>query len=110
MPLPSFGGFATHVQMPAYWAFPIPSSIPQELAPPLMCAGITVFAPLKRYFGAHKEVGIIGIGGLGHLAIKFSSKLGMRTTAISHTANKEAEAKSYGAVDFINSSDSKQMN
>lgn len=54
-----------------------------------MCAGITVYAPLKRHFGANKNVGILGIGGLGHLAIKFSAALGMKTTAISTSADKE---------------------
>lgn len=66
-----------------------------------MCAGITVYAPLKRHFGANKNVGILGIGGLGHLAIKFSAALGMKTTAISTSADKEEEARSYGATDFI---------
>ncbi|CAD8183276.1 unnamed protein product [Paramecium octaurelia] len=109
IPLPKFGGFATHVQFPAKWAFPIPNTIPQQLAPPLLCAGITVFAPLKRYFNAKKEVAIIGIGGLGHLAIKFSAALGMRTTAISTSPDKEQEARSYGAVDFIVSSNPESM-
>lgn len=66
-----------------------------------MCAGVTVFAPLKRYGGPNKEVAVIGIGGLGHLAIKYSAAMGMKTTAVSTTAAKEAEARSYGATDFI---------
>lgn len=101
IPLPKFGGFATHVQFPAKWAFPIPSTIPQHLAPPLLCAGITVFAPLKRYFSPNKNVAILGIGGLGHLAIKISAAMGMRTTAVSTSPDKEEEARSYGAVDFV---------
>jgi D-arabinose 1-dehydrogenase-like Zn-dependent alcohol dehydrogenase len=75
------------------------------VCPPLLCAGITVYAPLKRHFGANKECAIAGIGGLGHMAIKFSSKLGMKTTAISTSEGKRQEALSYGAIDFINSGD-----
>lgn len=66
---PQFGGFATHVQTKAHWAFSIPKSLPEETVPPLMCAGVTVFAPLKRFFNKKHVVGIVGIGGLGHLAI-----------------------------------------
>ncbi|CAD8085681.1 unnamed protein product [Paramecium sonneborni] len=109
IPLPKFGGFATHVQLPAKWAFPIPNTIPQHLAPPLLCAGITVYAPLKRHFGANKTVGILGIGGLGHLAIKFSAALGMKTIAISTSQDKEEEARSYGATDFICTKNQEQM-
>lgn len=63
------------VKAPARWAIPIPLSIPEHLCPPLLCAGITVYAPLKRFFGAQKQCAVAGIGGLGHLAIKFSDKL-----------------------------------
>lgn len=66
-----------------------------------MCAGITVYAPLKRFFAPNKRVAIVGIGGLGHMAIKFSAALGMKTAAVSTTPAKEAEAKSYGAVEFV---------
>jgi len=107
MPIPKFGGFATHVQVPSKWVFPIPSTIPQELAPPLLCAGITVYAPLKRYYKPGLKIGIIGIGGLGHMAIKFAAALGYQTYGISTSADKEAEVKSYGAHGFINSKDSK---
>ncbi|KAM3131224.1 hypothetical protein pb186bvf_016682 [Paramecium bursaria] len=105
IPIPKFGGFATHVQAPAKWAFSIPSTIPEEVCPPLLCAGVTVWAPLKRYFQPHHKVAIVGIGGLGHLAIKFSAKLGNETWAISSSPDKEAEAKSYGAAGFLSVKD-----
>lgn len=105
IPVPKFGGFATHVQAPSKWAFPIPSTIPENICPPLLCAGATVWAPLKRHFGANKVCGIAGIGGLGHLGIMFSSKLGMKTVAVSTSEEKRAEALSYGANVFVNSND-----
>lgn len=73
--LPNFGGFADHVQAPAHWAFPIPASIPEEVCAPLMCAGVTVFAPLKKHGKVGFECGIIGVGGLGHMAIKYASAM-----------------------------------
>ena len=78
MPYPHFGGFASHVQAPAKWAFPVPSNIPEEVCPPLFCAGVSVFAPLKRYGNPGLTCGIVGIGGLGHLAIKFSKAMVLR--------------------------------
>lgn len=106
IPYPKFGGFATHVQAPAKWAFPIPASIPQEVCPPLMCAGITVFAPLKRFFEQGATCAIAGIGGLGHLGIQFAAKLGYsKVGALSTRANKKDEAQSYGATDFVDVND-----
>lgn len=105
IPVPKFGGFATHVQAPAKWAFLLPPTIPENVAPPLLCAGITMFAPLKRYNQPGVECAIIGIGGLGHLGIMFASKMGMKTTAVSTSAAKRDEAFSYGATDFIVSND-----
>lgn len=109
IPIPNFGGFASHVQAPAKWAFPIPNNLPEEVVPPLLCAGITVFAPLQRHGGKGKECCIVGIGGLGHLAIKFSAAMGMKTTVVSTSASKRDEALSYGATDFFLSSDAAAM-
>lgn len=77
-----------------------------EEAAPLLCAGITVYSPLKYYGAApNKKVGIIGIGGLGHLGIKFARALGSQVYAISTSASKEKEASSLGAHHFINTKD-----
>lgn len=74
---PAYGGYAQHVRVQSEWAFAIPSSLSDEEAAPLLCAGVTVYAPLKRH-GAQAGVacGIVGIGGLGHLGVQFAAKLG----------------------------------
>jgi len=80
-----------------------------------MCAGITVFSPLKRFVlsspggAVGKKVGIIGIGGLGHLALQYASKMGAHVVAISRTDAKAAEAKGFGAAEFLASTDDAAM-
>lgn len=108
---PNYGGYAEHIRADSRFAFKIPDEIPSEYAAPLLCAGATVFTPLSVHkLPPGSEVGIVGIGGLGHLAVQFANKMGYRVTAISTSPSKEAEARKYGAHDFISSSDSKQMN
>ena len=73
---------------------------------PLLCAGLTVFAPLKRYgVKLGSNVGELGIGGLGHLCVKLAAALGANVTALSHSAHKEKECREMGAANFILSSD-----
>ena len=66
---PYFGGYCSHIQIVEKMAFIIPKNLPLNLAPPLLCAGVTVFAPLKRFAKAQYKCAVIGIGGLGHLAV-----------------------------------------
>lgn len=66
---PYFGGYATHIQLPGSMAFPIPKELPEDLIAPLLCAGVTTFAPIQRNAKPGYKCGIIGIGGLGHLAL-----------------------------------------
>jgi alcohol dehydrogenase (NADP+) len=83
--------------------FPIPASVPPEIAAPMLCAGLTVYSPLIRnHVGPNTRIGIIGIGGLGHFAIMFASALGATVTAISHSSSKASDAASMGATSFIN--------
>jgi uncharacterized zinc-type alcohol dehydrogenase-like protein len=105
---PHFGGYATSFQARADFFFKLPDAIPGEAAP-LFCAGLTVFAPLTDYTRAGMKVGVVGIGGLGHLGLKFASKMGLEVTAISTSASKEAEARSYGAHHFLNLKDPDQV-
>jgi alcohol/geraniol dehydrogenase (NADP+) len=97
------GGFASHVRA-SDWrhVYPIPDAIRSEHAAPLFCAGTTVFAPLldNNVLPTHR-VAVIGIGGLGHLAIQFLAKWGCAVTAISTTPAKRADAERFGATDFI---------
>jgi uncharacterized zinc-type alcohol dehydrogenase-like protein len=96
------GGYASRVRVDARFAAPIPDSLPSESAAPLLCAGTTVFAPLSRR-GPKKNsrVGIIGLGGLGHLAVQFARAMDCAVTIFSSTASKEKEAREFGADHFV---------
>jgi uncharacterized zinc-type alcohol dehydrogenase-like protein len=99
------GGFADHLVVDSNFAFPIPAALGSEDAAPLLCGGITVYSPLRRYgVEPWHKVGIVGIGGLGHLAIQFAAKFGAEVWALSSSASKEAEAKSLGATHFFDTS------
>lgn len=96
------GAFGSMVRINHHYAVPLPESIPLHLAGPLMCAGSTVFAPFLRHnIPPTAKVGIVGIGGLGHLAVQFASKWGCEVTAFSRTDSKEAEVRSLGAHNFV---------
>jgi len=102
----SQGGFASHIRCHEYFVFPVPESLSDEIAAPMMCAGITTYSPLKRAgVGPGKKVGIVGIGGLGHFAILWANALGAEVYAISHTADKQKDAEALGAKHFINTSE-----
>lgn len=105
-----YGGFADYIRTDSRFAFPIPDALSSENAAPLLCAGITVYSPLAT-FGVRSSdrVGVIGIGGLGHLGLQFASKMGCEVTAFSTSPDKEEEAKSFGASRFINSKDKDQL-
>ncbi|MEA5360783.1 NAD(P)-dependent alcohol dehydrogenase [Amycolatopsis sp., V23-08] len=83
-------------------AYPIPDAIPSEQAAPMMCAGVTVFAPLIRH-GVRPvdRAAVVGIGGLGHLALQFLSRWGCDVTAISTSRSKEDDARRFGATSFL---------
>jgi len=100
------GGFADRLILSERFAFKLPAQLESEQAAPLMCAGITVFSPFRLYqVQPGMKVGVLGIGGLGHLAVQFSRKMGFETTAISGSPDKEQEAMELGAHQFIATSD-----
>ena len=96
------GGYGAHVRVDSRFAFPIPEGLSSEAAAPLFCAGITVFNPLIRHVRANTRLGVIGIGGLGHLALQYGRALGCHVTAFSASPGKANEAKRLGADDFVN--------
>jgi len=106
---PKYGGYATSITVPETFAFPIPEGIPTEVVGPLLCAGVTTYAPLARFAKKGERVGIVGIGGLGHMALQYAAAMGCETWAISTSANKEAEARKFGAQHFLVSSDKDAM-
>jgi uncharacterized zinc-type alcohol dehydrogenase-like protein len=100
------GGYADRVRSQANFAIPIPDGLSSAEAAPLMCAGSTVYSPLVHQgVRAGMKAAVVGIGGLGHLAVQYLAKFGCEVTAISGTSSKEAEARTLGATDFIATQD-----
>jgi uncharacterized zinc-type alcohol dehydrogenase-like protein len=101
-----YGGFSSSVIADNRFVYPLPDSMPSEVAAVLLCAGITVYSPLRLYATEEKQkIGIIGIGGLGHLALQFARALDYEVTAFSSSPEKEKEALDFGADHFIVSTD-----
>jgi D-arabinose 1-dehydrogenase-like Zn-dependent alcohol dehydrogenase len=95
------GGFGTAVTWDVSALFKIPDEIASEDAGPLMCAGATVWGALYEYgIKSGDRVGIVGIGGLGHLAIQFAAKMGMEAVVFSSSESKRQEALDFGASEF----------
>jgi len=99
------GGFSSYIRYNAEFVFPIPEGLASEHAAPLLCAGITTFSPLKRHCKPGMKVGVIGIGGLGHIAIQIAKAMGCEVTAISRSNAKEEEARGFGATGFVSTGD-----
>jgi uncharacterized zinc-type alcohol dehydrogenase-like protein len=96
------GGYADRVRANARFVIPIPDALDSEHTAPLLCAGITVYNPLRTHgINPSSRVGIVGIGGLGHLAIQFAHVFGADVTAFSTSAAKEEEARALGANHFV---------
>lgn len=104
------GGFADHVRAHWSWTIPLPEGIDLEKAGPLFCGGITVFNPIiLAGVKPTDKVGVIGIGGLGHMALKFLKKWGCEVVAFSSSPEKEAQILEMGASKVINSRDPKAL-
>lgn len=101
-----YGGFANKVRAHAAWVIKIPEGVDSENAGPLFCGGITVFNPIvQNNISPIARVGVVGIGGLGHLALQFLKAWGCEVTAFSTSPDKEAEAKQMGAHHFVSTHD-----
>ena len=101
-----YGGFSSSVVADNRFAYPLPPAMPSQVAAVLMCAGTTVYSPLRTYVvEPTHEVAIVGVGGLGHLAIQFAHALGCNVTAISSSPEKKEQALAFGADRFIDSND-----
>ncbi len=100
------GGYADKIRVNWRFAIPVPTVLDSENVAPLLCGGIAVYGPLKNYVvRPSSRVGIIGIGGLGHLGVQFAKAFGAEVTAFSTSKDKEAEAKKLGAHHFVNTRD-----
>jgi uncharacterized zinc-type alcohol dehydrogenase-like protein len=104
------GGYADSVRVNARFAIPIPEAMSSEGAAPLLCGGITVYNPMRSHgINPSSRVGVVGIGGLGHMALQFARVFGAEVTAFSSSEAKEEEARALGAHFFVNTRESKEM-
>jgi uncharacterized zinc-type alcohol dehydrogenase-like protein len=104
------GGFADKVRADAAWVIPLPDDLDPSKLGPMFCGGITVFNPIVQFdVQPTHRVGVIGIGGLGHLALQFLSAWGCEVTAFSTNPAKETEARDLGAHHFVNSRDAEAL-
>ncbi|KAF5380732.1 hypothetical protein D9757_007159 [Collybiopsis confluens] len=100
------GGYSQHIVVDQAFVLRIPDSVPLDLAAPLLCAGITVYSPLKRWgICQGKKVGVIGLGGLGHMAVKLAKALGAQVTVFSQTLGKKELGLKMGADHYYATSD-----
>ena len=99
---PTQGGYSSQIVVKNDYALKISKKAPLEVVAPLLCAGITTYSPLKRH-GAKKgkKVGVVGLGGLGHMAVKIAKAMGAEVTVFSTSPSKEKDAKKLGAKHFI---------
>jgi cinnamyl-alcohol dehydrogenase len=108
----TYGGYSDTMVCEELFVIRIPDALSLEAAAPLLCAGITVYSPLK-YFGLDKpglRLGVVGLGGLGHMAVKFAKAFGANVTVISTSPNKKKEAIEHlGADSFVVSREQDQM-
>ena len=101
------GGYSTHVVVDQDFVLRIPESIPYEAAAPLLCAGITTYSPLAHWnTGPGKKVAVVGLGGLGHLAVKIAAAKGAEVTVLSQSLSKQADGLAFGAKHYYATSDS----
>jgi uncharacterized zinc-type alcohol dehydrogenase-like protein len=105
---PALGGYSNKFVIDEKYAVKIPANLDLAGVAPLLCAGITLYSPLRHWgVTAGMKVGIIGLGGLGHMGVKLAAAMGAEVTVFSHSANKEADAKRFGAKHFVLTKDEK---
>ncbi len=106
----TFGGYSTNLVVSEDFVLRIPDALDRKLAAPLLCAGVTTYSPMKRYeIGNGDKVGIVGIGGLGHVAIQIAKALGADVVAFTRTPAKCEDALAFGASDAVVSTDEQAM-
>ena len=102
----AMGGYSNVFVVNEDYAVHIPENLPLDGVAPLLCAGITLYSPLKHWgAGPGSKVAVMGLGGLGHMGVKFAHALGAEVTVLSHSANKESDARAMGADHFVDTHD-----
>ncbi len=104
------GGYSDHIVTTQDFVLKIPTNLPLNAVAPLLCAGITTYSPLKHWkVGKGQKVGIVGLGGLGHMGVKFAAAFGAETYVITTSPGKRDDAKKLGAKDIVVSKDNADM-
>jgi uncharacterized zinc-type alcohol dehydrogenase-like protein len=102
----AMGGYSNRFVINENYAVHVPANLPLDGVAPLLCAGITLYSPIKHWnVGPGKRVAVMGLGGLGHMGVKFAVALGAEVTVLSHSPTKEADAKAMGAHHFVSTKD-----
>ncbi len=103
---PTYGGYSDKIVVDENYVLRIPETLPLDASAPLLCAGITLYSPLKHWnAGPGKKVAIVGLGGLGHMGVKLAHALGAEVTVLSQSLKKQADGKRMGADHFYATSD-----
>ncbi len=106
----ALGGYSTSFVVKEKYAVKIPENLPLSGVAPLLCAGITLFSPIQHWkVKAGMKVAVLGLGGLGHMGVKFAVAKGAEVTVLSHSRNKESDALAMGAQHFVDTSDRKNL-
>ncbi|HVX81218.1 MAG TPA: zinc-binding dehydrogenase, partial [Devosiaceae bacterium] len=106
----TFGGYSSAITVIDNFVVKIPDALPLDQAAPLLCAGITMYSPLKRFgAGPGRRVGIVGLGGLGHVGLKIAKAMGAHVSLITSSPAKVADGRALGADDVIVSTDAAAM-
>jgi uncharacterized zinc-type alcohol dehydrogenase-like protein len=107
---PTYGGYSSHIVADERFTLEISPKLPPANVAPLLCAGITTYSPLRHFnVGPGQKVGIVGLGGLGHMAVKLAASMGAEVTVFSTSKTKEQDARRLGAHEFVVSLDPKNF-
>jgi uncharacterized zinc-type alcohol dehydrogenase-like protein len=107
---PTYGGYSSQIVVDENYTLRIPEGIAPERAAPLLCAGITTYSPLRRFrVGEGQRVGVVGLGGLGHMGVKLAASMGAKVTVFSTSPSKEKDARELGAHDFVVTKDPQRL-
>jgi uncharacterized zinc-type alcohol dehydrogenase-like protein len=106
----TFGGYSKDIVVKSDFVLQVPKNLDIAASAPLLCAGITTYSPLRQWkVGQGKKVGVVGLGGLGHMALKFANAFGAEVTLFTTSAGKSADARRLGAHEVVLSKDEDQM-
>ena len=98
----AYGGYSNNFVIDENYAVTVPTNLEMSGVAPLLCAGITLYSPIRHWkVGPGSRVAVMGLGGLGHMGVKFAAALGAEVTVYSHSSHKEADARNMGATDFV---------